>query len=182
MRPEKSHSFELGFEQKLWEKVIKTEHTVVWTEMENLIDWVAVNPAQWWLGGQYQNVGKARSYGFEDVLEYRLLDKVRLAYTYTFLKTLDRDTEMSLNRRPRHKHQVSATITPTDKLIFDISCLYIGERKDALWLGQIILDDYFKVDISGRYKINEILSNLDDETRESLLVSLEDLCGCKNII
>lgn len=174
LKPEESNSFELGFEQRLWEKVIKAEHTFFWNELDNLIDWVANDPSMWWLGGQYRNVGKARMYGFEDIFEYRLFDKAKVAYTYTFLKTQDLDTKQSLNRRPRHKHNISLIVTPTDKLVFDISCLYVGERKDARWPGQVTLDDYMKVDISGRYKINPMfevfgrIENAFDEDYEEV--------------
>ena len=155
LRPEESETYEIGIGQDLLDEKIKLESTYFYTELDDLIDWVSTG---FWMG-QYQNINRAKMWGLESLIIAQPIDQVQLNYSYTFLKTRNKVTNQSLDRRPGHKHVLSLGIKPMANLDFNISYLYIGNRKDRRGWGatqqQILLKHYHKVDLSYRYIINE---------------------------
>lgn len=156
LEPEESETYEIGIGQNLFGDCMQLESTYFYTELDNLIDWVLIDPV--WFTGQYKNVNRAKIWGLENMVTVRPMEKIDVNYSYTYIKTRDEATHQSLDRRPRHKHVASVSLQPIEKLDLNISYLYIGNRKDRRWVGgehQIILEHYHKVDLSGRYAINE---------------------------
>jgi vitamin B12 transporter len=157
LEPEESETYEIGVGQSLLEDKIQLESTYFYTELDNLIDWVLINPL--WFTGQYQNVNRAKIWGIENLIVFEPLEQIQMKYSHTYLKTQNDITEQSLNRRPRHKHVLTFAVKPMENLDFNLTYLYTGNRKDPRWVGgvqqQIILEDYHKVDLSARYIVNE---------------------------
>jgi vitamin B12 transporter len=157
LQPEESETYEVGFGQDLFNDRIQLESTYFCTELDNLIDWVLIDPI--WFAGQYQNVNKAKIWGIENMVVLKPTVNADLNYSYTYIKTRNEATRQSLDRRPRHKHVVSVKLRPIENLNFDISYLYVGDRKDKRWIGgtqhQIILKHYHRIDISARYIISD---------------------------
>lgn len=171
LKPEESETFEIGLGQDLFKDRLKLESTYFHTELRDLIDWVLVDPI--WFTGEYQNISRAKIWGIENLVIFKPVDQIKINYSYTYLNTKNEATEQSLDRRPRNKHVLSLEIKPLEKLDISLSYLYVGDRKDRRWVGgaqqQIILDDYNKIDLSGRYIVNESfevfgrVENLSDE-------------------
>ncbi|MDD5679994.1 MAG: TonB-dependent receptor [Candidatus Omnitrophica bacterium] len=157
LKPEQSESFEAGLGQEFFDGCLKVESTYFHTKLDNLIDWTLVDPI--WFTGQYRNVQKARIDGIENLLIIEPIKEIKINYAYTYLNARNEGTKQSLNRRPRNKHSVSIDIFPLDNLSFNVSYLFVADRKDIRWVGgteeQIVLKHYNKVDLSGRYVINK---------------------------
>ncbi len=157
LRPEESETYEIGAGQSLFEDRLQMESTYFYTELDDLIDWVLTNPA--WFTGRYQNVNRAKIWGIENMLVIKPLDQMEVNYTYTYLKTRNEQTRQSLDRRPRHKHVLSFDIRPARNTDINVTYLYVSDRKDRRWIGgnqtQITLKHYHKIDLSGRYIVNE---------------------------
>jgi vitamin B12 transporter len=157
LRPEKSETYEIGLGQNLLGDKIQLESTYFYTELDDLIDWVLVDPL--WFTGQYKNINRAKIWGIENLVTFKPIDQIKINYSYTYLDTQNEVTKQSLDRRPRSKHALSLEIKPIDKLDFNLSYLYVGNRKDRRWVGgnetQIILKGYHKVDFSGRYIVSK---------------------------
>jgi vitamin B12 transporter len=157
LKPEESETYEIGLGQSLFEDSIQLESTYFYTELDNLIDWVLVDPL--WFTGQYQNINQAEIWGIENLIIFKPIDQIKIDYSYTYLNTQNEATKQSLDRRPRNKHVLNLNIKPIESIDFGISYLYVGNRKDKRWVGgtqsQIILEDYHKIDLSGRYIVNE---------------------------
>ena len=159
LKPEKSKGYEIGIGQQLNEGMLEAESTYFYTELDNLIDWVMVDPL--WFTGEYQNVTEARIWGLENLLVFKPADWIKVKYSYTYLNTRNEKTKQGLDRRPRNKSVVNLELKPLDDLDIQIFYLYAGDRKDKRWIGgaehQIILEDYHKIDASGRYVVNDNL-------------------------
>lgn len=159
LRPEESQTYEAGIGQDLFEDRIKLESTFFYTKLDDLIDWVLTNP--FWFTGQYENANEAKIWGAENMVALKPIDNLGINYTYTYMKTQNEKTHQSLDRRPRNKHVLSVIYAPVDKVDLNLTCLYVGDRKDRRWIGgnqtQIILKSYYKIDLSGRYTVNKYL-------------------------
>ena len=157
LEPEESETYEVGIGQNLLEDRMQLESTYFYTELNDLIDWVLIDPL--WFTGQYQNIKRAKIWGIENLIIFKPIDHVEMKYSYTYLKTQNETTKQSLDRRPRNKHIFDLRIKPLDNLDFNVTYLYVGNRKDRRWIGaaqtQIILKGYHKVDLSGRYIVND---------------------------
>ena len=157
LTPEESETYELGLGQNLFEDSIKLESTCFYTKLDNLIDWVLVDPL--WFTGEYQNINSAKIWGMENLVILKPMDRIELNYSYTYLNTQNETTKQSLDRRPRHKHVLNLEIKPLENIDINISYLYTGDKKDRRWIGgaqhQIILEGYHKIDVSGRYIVNK---------------------------
>ena len=172
LKPEKSKSFEVGLGQSLFEGRLEIESVYYYTELENIIDWVATNLD---LGtGRYFNVNKAKIHGIENQITIKPFDKIKINYEYTYLDARNELNHQYLNRRPRNKHALSIDFIPIENLSFNLSYLYVGGRKDVRWVEtapwvwteeQINLKHYNKVDVSSRYVINknfEVFGRIDN--------------------
>jgi len=157
LRPEESETYEVGVGQNLFEDRLQVESTYFYTELDDLIDWVLTNPV--WFIGQYENVNQAKIWGIENMVVIKPIELLDINYTYTYLKTRNEQTHQSLDRRPRDKHVLSVDIRPAENIDLNFTYLYVGNRKDRRWVGvdqtQIILKHYHKIDLSGRYIVND---------------------------
>jgi len=167
LEPEESETYELGIGQTLFDDKLEAECTYFYSELDNLIDWVLVDPL--WFTGQYRNINRAEIWGLENTLFYELADTVDCSYSYTYMETENEATEESLDRRPRHKHALNLTYRPLESLDLNLSYVYSGNRKDRRWVGgtqsQIILGDYHKLDLSARYRVcdnMEVFSRIEN--------------------
>ena len=152
LEPEESETYEVGAGQILFEDKIQLESTYFYTELDNLIDLPSfVDP--------YQNIRKAKIWGVENLIVFEPIDQIKVKYSYTYLKTQNEVTKQSLDRRPRNKHVLDIQIKPIDNLDLNLTYLHVGNSKDKRWVGwnqeQITLKYYHKIDLSGRYIVNE---------------------------
>lgn len=122
LRPEKSRSYDAGVEYGDRNGALHLALTGVRRDSRDLIDYVSCFGSADAICedgrfGFYENVGRARSTGFEVELGARVSETLRAQAAYTYVKSKDR-TQGSLNRgndlarRPRHALTVSTDWTP----------------------------------------------------------------------
>jgi len=123
LRPERSRTWEIGGEQRLFGNLATLSATYFYTRFTDLIV----------LDSSFipQNTGSARSKGVETALEIRPVEGLSLKGTYTFTEAIDRMTRQPLLRRPKHLGTVSATYQFGGRYSLAAMALFVGERSDA---------------------------------------------------
>lgn len=151
LEAEKVESFDIGFEQPLFDNRIIPSVTYFYNDFSNLIDW---DDSLW----VYRNISKANTSGVETELNWIICEKLNAGIMYTYLHTEDKSTGKQLDRRPMHTSALTLSFYPTEKYTIRMDVSYVGKRKDVNYAvfpyEQITLDGYTKVDISMQYRIN----------------------------
>lgn len=169
--PEEVMSYDIGFEQPLFNERLTAGVTYFHNNFSDLIDW---NDALW----QYQNISKAMTQGVESEINWVVISGLKAGLTYTYLQTEDRSTGLQLDRRPMHTYGLIISWYPTERFTARLDLINVGERKDINYsvfpYEQITLSAYTKVDISLHYKIHPScglfgrIENLLDEKYEEV--------------
>ena len=102
LNPEKSKSFEVGFDKDLLNKSVLVELTFFNIEFEDLIAFQTSSTPT-------LNIGKAKSRGIEAHVGVQLPYNLYLSNNYTWTEAVDETADIPLSRRP--KHQYSATLS-----------------------------------------------------------------------
>ena len=109
--PEESKSFQLGFEF-IQKNNYRLDFNLFHNEVDNLII-EEFNPTESASQGlqifDYQNVNQARLNGYELSIEI-WRKNYTLGFGYTFLKSIDLDTNGPLSKRPEHKGKLTLTL------------------------------------------------------------------------
>ncbi len=122
LRPERSRTWEAGFEQRLFGDRAMLSATYFSTRFTDLI--VFGFPMS-------QNTGSARSNGVEVAAEIRPLAGLRLKGTYAFTEAINRITREPLRRVPKHLGSASATYELDKRYSVSITGLFVGRRSDT---------------------------------------------------
>jgi vitamin B12 transporter len=138
--PEDSESYELGFEQQLWEG-LAFGSTYFHTHLSNLIEYVYP---------KYTNTGKARIYGIESFVEFPINDVTSLTLSYTHMDTKKLADDTRLTRRPDNKATCKLK-SSLGKLGIVVDLSYVGNRID----GSEKLKSYILSDLSFNYIMND---------------------------
>ena len=166
LKPEESSTYEIGIEQNLLNDKVNFGVTYFHTDTKNLIDAV-YHPYYPYYTEQYDNVGRARVFGYENVLSVKPIKELKFEMGYTWQRTENMDTGDELLRRPRNKCFSRIQYTPFDKLVLGLKFNYIGKREDS---GNQLLKAYTKTDLDASYKLNlntEIFASIDNISDES---------------
>lgn len=154
LKPERSRSFEAGFEQPLKFAGASLGATFFFNEVRELIifDMVTYKPF---------NIGAARIAGIESFAEgsWRLgaLGELRARADYTWTNPKDAEGK-DLPRRARNKVGVSATWQPVDRASFTARVVGVGTRSDSDPRGErVTLDPYALVSLMARYDLTRSL-------------------------
>ena len=112
--PERSRIYDIGIERGTRNLGLHFAATLFRRDSRNLIDFAACQGAQCDTRpfGLYQNVGRARSEGFELELGARVSERFRAQAAYSYVEASDRDTGLDLARRPRHAVTVALDWAP----------------------------------------------------------------------
>lgn len=164
--PEESSTYELGFDQSLFNDKVNFGFTYFHTDIVNLIEAVW-HPAPIFFTDNYANVGKSRIFGYESVLSLKPVKEIKFDLGYTWQDTENRDTGAQLLRRPKNKCFAKLRYNPIDKLQFGLKLIYNGKRMDS---GNRLLKAYTKIDLDVSYKINpnaEIFAAIGNLTSKS---------------
>lgn len=150
LRPEESQTYEAGFEQPFFDNKFKYSLTYFHNNFKNLIDSV-FNPVTF-VSEQYRNVGKARSFGYENKVEFKPKDNLKISGNYTWLDTENKENHDELLRRAKNKFNLNLDYVLFEKwgLNFDVS--YVGHRQDS---GNLLLKRYVKADFATYYNLDE---------------------------
>jgi vitamin B12 transporter len=122
-----------------------------------------------------ENVGKARTRGFEVAWRQQISDRVDVDAGYTYLEARDRVADTDLLRRPHHRAYVSATVRPLPRLSLSPRLVLVGRRKDVdgVTFGPTELPSYLRLDFFARYELAHVapyarLENAGDRQYEEV--------------
>ncbi|MDI3468112.1 MAG: Outer membrane vitamin B12 receptor BtuB [Pseudolabrys sp.] len=124
LKPESSRGYDFGFEQPLWNGRVRFGVTYFHNDITDLITavFVPVNT--------YDNVGEAKTYGYEAFVSAELAGNLSGRIDYTRTTAIDAVTGDELLRRPRDKVSASLVWKPMDRLTITPSVAYLGTWRD----------------------------------------------------
>ncbi len=171
--PEKGWTVEGGVRQQLIEGKIYAEVTGWYTKLEDVIvfDYTIVNPRRDSGYGEYNNRDEGKSSGVEVVLSYIVNDRITLDANYTYTDSTSEEDGVEYRTVQIARNKGSLTCTYRDETkSFGVTGYYAGPR--LRWKGDVEMEEYFRVDIFGRYALTAGLDlygrveNLFDEDIE----------------
>ena len=130
LRPEESKSYDFGFEQSFFKNRVSFGLIYFHNDFKNLIDWVTTDPI-YYSTGEYINIGKAMTKGFEIGVKIRPLENLTVGANFTYTDTKNKETGLTLARRPENQanFNVDWAFLPNANLNFGMN--YMGKRRDS---------------------------------------------------
>ena len=150
---EKNEGYDIGVEQKLFDKKIKLALT--WFALD-FDDRIAFDFTTWKYG---QQDGVTRTHGVESAINYAVGDALDLGLTYTYTDTEDPDGAR-LARRPLNKAALNGSYRFGDKGSIDCDLIWVGKRDTSYAYDKDgnnvdTLASYTVVNLTGRYFVND---------------------------
>lgn len=172
LEPEKDFGWDVGFEQRLWDKRVTFGATYFNNDLSNVIGFDQTFR-------QALNLGAAETQGVETELRATPFAELLLTASYTYLeaeKTSSADVGAPegsrLPRRPRNEVYVSASYLWCHKLRTTIEAKWVNAREELnpFFVGpNFDIEDYNFVNIAAEYEINPhiiIYGRVDNLTGE----------------
>jgi len=169
LEPEKDFGWDIGIEQRLWERRVTLGLTYFHNDLSNVIGF----------NGLFQtlNLGAAVTQGLEAELRAQPIADLVFTASYTYLdarKTSSADISQPqgarLPRRPRNEVYVSASYLWWKKLRTTIEAKFVNAREELNFGGpNFDIEDYSFVNIAAEYEVNPYLSifgRIDNLTNE----------------
>jgi vitamin B12 transporter len=169
LEPEKDFGWDIGIEQRLWEKRVTLGLTYFHNDLSNVIGF----------NGLFQtlNLGAAQTQGLEAELRAQPIADLMFTASYTYLdarKTSSADISQPegarLPRRPRNEVYVSASYLWCKKLRTTIEAKFVNAREELNFGGpNFDIEDYSFVNIAAESEVNPHLSifgRIDNLTNE----------------
>jgi vitamin B12 transporter len=160
LQPEKSFSWDVGVDQKLWNNRVKLGLTYFHNEFTNQI--FCCLPLAGPPFATTANIGRSRSAGIEFVSEVVILDNLVAAVNYTYTDTENLLTDRPLPREPRHRWNGSLTWEPIPKLSLFTEVHAVSSQFDTL--GDVYNSGHTRIDVGGTWRFLErygVLKALD---------------------
>jgi len=160
LEPEESESWDVGFEQKLFQGRVVFELTYFDNEFEDLI---AFDYTTW----RYANRKTAESHGLEVGLRLFPLNDLSVSVSYTYTDGEENDKDLALV--PENDWSANITYAP-GKLKLSVDLYYVDDR--LAYDQKHKIDNYTRVDVSFSYRVTNCLKffgrieNLFDEDYE----------------
>jgi vitamin B12 transporter len=148
LKPEKSLSWDVGVEQRLWNERIRLGLVYFKNEFDNLIRFVptAVFPFT-----AAVNVARARAQGIEFTGAVDILSNLVATVTYTFTESEDLDTGRMLVREPRHRWHVGLTWEPLPRLSLWVQVHTSSRQFESEAVGEN--RGHTRVDTGGTFRL-----------------------------
>lgn len=146
LRPERSKGWDVGWEQQFADGRLIVDATYFRNDFRDLIvfDFNTFS---------LQNVGLARSHGVELAAQWRPTADWGFTASYTYDDTEDVSAGRLLFRRPRNKAALGIDrYVACGAGVVRVDVIYVDDRLDT---GNNVLDEYFLVNLSGRYAMND---------------------------
>jgi vitamin B12 transporter len=163
LTPEKSRSWDIGFEQPLVEGKLAAGMTYF---QNHLQDTISYDYSLW----TYVQSSDVDTYGVETFLDWTPSDKVTVHLNHTWMNIDDKDAAGYAElRKPKHEINARLDLQATDKLNLFMLGSFVGERTDT---GSVTLDPYITLDVGGGYQMTSNLliyariENITDEDYE----------------
>ncbi|MBM3243783.1 MAG: TonB-dependent receptor, partial [Candidatus Omnitrophica bacterium] len=149
--PERSKSFDIGFEQSIFNNKITFGSVFFQNKVKDKIEYILIDPFTY--EGSYDNIGETKIYGVENFVEYKFSDIISLKLTYDYLHAQKKADKSRLLRRPENKLALffNAQIGKF-KIIPEI--YYVGNRIDESNSVKLKLKSYILVNLGLNYKVN----------------------------
>jgi vitamin B12 transporter len=160
LKPEKSFSWEVGVDQRLWKDRIRLGLTYFENKFTDQIFCclpLAVPPF-----ATTANIAASRSAGIEWTSEVVLLDNLVAGVNYTYTDTENLMTDRPLAREPQHRWNIVVTWEPIRKLSLFTEVHVVTRQFDTL--GNVYNSGHTRVDIGGSWRLLErvgVLKALD---------------------
>jgi vitamin B12 transporter len=149
LEPERSFSWDVGVDQRLWRDRIRLGLTYFHNRFTNLI--VCCLPLPVFPFATTANIGRARSAGIEFVSEVDVLDNLVAAVNYTYTDTENLLTDRPLPREPRHRWNIRLTWEPVRRLSLFTEVHVITRQFDTI--GDVYNSGHTRVDVGGTYRL-----------------------------
>ena len=155
LQAESSDGWDAGFEQPFLGEKIKVGATYFQTHFSNLIDFVTTaTPPNY---GQYVNIGKAETEGWETFASAKPFKNLDIRADYTYNWAINVQTGAQLQRRPQNQADFSASYQLGGASL-GFSVLYIGDRSDLSFVNYVAvpvaLPTYTLVNVMASYDFN----------------------------
>lgn len=124
LTPEKAISYEAGISGYFLNR-FKTDVTLFKTKFKDLIEWAPNADQTVW---RPQNVNSAITKGVELEMEFKVFEKLRSNFNYTYLESKDTGTKKWLIYRPRHLYKLRLMYSPIPKLELALTTIYKTKR------------------------------------------------------
>jgi len=172
LHPEKSETFDIGIEQRIWEDRIRADVTYFSNRMKDLVAYTGGDPA-------FHNAGNARARGWEFSLEARPLDWLRISggWTWQHTRVLSARVEsdafqegQDLIRRPNNSGFLEVGVkwsyeedVPVrqrgehPRIGASLRAFYVGNRDDVIFWSfpdvpeRVRNRDYVRLDLSAEW-------------------------------
>jgi vitamin B12 transporter len=175
LKPEQTHGWEIGAEQRLLDGRIRLSATWFDNRYSNLIDFFScfgvVSPEcalRAFAGGYYVNVNRAHTEGLEGEVTAKLFDAVSATANFTSLLARNETSGFDLPRRPRFQANAVLTWTPMSEIAIGGAVSYVGPRfNDAFGFTQ--LEAATVVNLFGSWQIDDqwqVFGRVDNMTGE----------------
>jgi vitamin B12 transporter len=147
LEPERSTSWEIGVDQRLWRDRIRGGVTYFNQKFTDLIQFV-FDPTTFLFIPE--NVGRARIQGVEAYASIDPLDWLGFYANYTYLDAVDLDTNRELRRVPRNTANAGVTVTPWSRLSLFLQGNVVSSQLEVP--GQR-LPAYYRIDTGGTFVV-----------------------------
>ena len=148
LQPERSLSWDVGVDQRLWQNRIRLGATYFHTDFKDLIQFVPLDVFPF---ASVTNVGTARSQGLEFTSEADLRYNLVASVNYTYTDTEDLETGNPLPRVPKHSLNVGLSWEPIPKLFVFTKVYFRSQQFDTF--GDVFNSGWTRVDIGGTYRM-----------------------------
>ncbi|MBU6456891.1 MAG: TonB-dependent receptor [Bradyrhizobium sp.] len=159
LQPELSKGYDVGFEQPLFNDVIRFGSTYFHNDITNLIVGVPdLDPAVPPFAFTYGNIGQATTEGTENFALFNITNRFNIRADYTFTRAIDAGTGIQLLRRPKEKWSTTATWKPIDQLTLSATVLHVSSWLDVSRDGletNIYAPGYTIVNLRCDYAVND---------------------------
>ncbi|MCX6895052.1 MAG: TonB-dependent receptor [Verrucomicrobia bacterium] len=150
LQPEESFGWDAGVEQPLAGGKFRIGATFFHNDFDNLI--AGFPPA---------NVSRARTFGVENFATWTPVTNLTLRAAYTWQHTENRETGLTLDRRPEHSGSVGLNWDIVPTVSANVTALFSGPRSDMDYSGwpaaRVEMGSYTKLDLGLRWKITKNL-------------------------
>jgi vitamin B12 transporter len=154
LKPEESTGYDIGFEQPLFNDVVRFGATYYQNNITNLIDTNAT-------GTSFSNIGQAKTYGCEAFSSFAITPELNFRVDYTFTIAKDEVTQLELLRRPRNKLSMQAGWKPADKLTLSTTLVFVGSFIDGnrdFSIQRLKAPGYTLLNLAANYEVTENFS------------------------
>ena len=148
LQPERSTSWEVGADQRLWKDRIRFGATYFNQHFTNLIQFV-FDPTTFLF--EPQNVGRARIQGVEAYAAFDPFPWLSLYANYTYLDAKDLDTGQEVPRVPRNAVNTGVTVTPWSRLSLFMQASVVSSQLESEFAGRN--PAYYRIDAGGTFLV-----------------------------